>query len=107
MITKFNNKNIIYIPNNSFEDYLNKFGILNAFNIENIELGESKQNEANNTLNIINISILPLELESDIRKKYKVLNGTDDNKEIFIKNNIKDSFIKLYIQFDTFEGKLV
>ena len=32
--------------------------------------------------------MLLLELESDIRKKFKVLNGTYDNKEIFIKNNI-------------------
>jgi hypothetical protein len=47
LITKFYaiNENIIYIPNNikiyieipnSFENYLTKFGILNAFNIENI-----------------------------------------------------------------------
>ena len=57
-------------------------------NIKNIELEESKQNEAKHTSNIINISMLLLELESDIRKKFKVLNGTYDNKEIFIKNNI-------------------
>lgn len=31
--------------------------------------------------------MLPLELESDIRKKFKTLNGAEDNKEIehFIK----------------------
>ena len=34
--------------------------------------------------------MLPLELKSDIRKKFKRLNGIDDNKEIekFIKDNI-------------------
>ena len=101
LITKFytNNENIIYIPNNikiyieipnSFENYLKKFGILNAFNIENIVLGESKQNKTSNVANILNISMLPLELKSDIRKKFKRLNGIDDNKEIekFIKDNI-------------------
>ena len=101
LITKFytNNENIIYIPNNikiyieipnSFENYLKKFGILNAFNIENIVLGESKQNKTSNAANILNISMLPLELKSDIRKKIKRLNGIDDNKEIekFIKDNI-------------------
>ena len=101
LITKFytNNENIIYIPNNikiyieipnSFENYLKKFGILNASNIENIVLGESKQNKTSNAVNILNISMLPLELKSDIRKKFKRLNGIDDNKEIekFIKDNI-------------------
>ncbi len=79
LITKFytNNENIIYIPNNIkiyievpniFENYLKKFGILNAFNIENIVLGEPKQNKTSNTTNILNISMLPLELESDIKK---------------------------------------
>jgi len=129
LITKFytNNENIIYIPNNikiyievpnSFEDYLTKFGILNAFNIENITLGESTQMETNNETNILNIPMLPLELESDIRKKFKSLNGIDDNKEIeqFIKDNIGiidysycqvKTFISLYIsQFSAFESKL-
>ena len=62
--------------------------------------------------------MLPLELKSDIRKKFKRLNGIDDNKEIekLIKNNIgiKDysyhqakTFIKLYIsQFDSIEKKI-
>ena len=129
LITKFytNNENIIYIPNNikiyievpnSFEDYLTKFGILNAFKIENIILGESKQNETNNAENILNIPMLPLELESDIKIKFKKSIGTDDNKEIeqFIKDNIGikdysyhqvDTFIKLYIsQFNAFESKI-
>jgi hypothetical protein len=54
LITKFytNNEDIIYIPNNikiyievpnSFEDYLTKFGVLNAFNRLNITLPESKK----------------------------------------------------------------
>ena len=129
LITKFyiSDENIIYIPNNikvyievpnSFENYLKKFGILNAFNIENIVLGEPKQNKTSNTTNILNISMLPLELESDIKKKFKRLNGTDDNKEIekFIKDNIGineysyhqvETFIKLYIsQFDSIGKKL-
>ena len=62
--------------------------------------------------------MLSLELKPDIRNKFKILNGTDDNKEIeqFIKDNIgiKDysyhqiqTFIKLYkSQFDAFKGKL-
>ena len=111
LITKFytDNENIIYIPNNiqiyvevpnSSENYLKKFGILNAFIIENIKLGE----------------LLPLELESNIRKKFKQLNGIETNEEIerFIKEkfneiNIKEFsyyqiqiFIKLYISlFDS------
>ena len=111
LITKFytDNENIIYIPNNiqiyvevpnSPENYLKKFGILNVFTIENIKLGE----------------LLPLELESNIRKKFKQLNGIETNEDIerFIKEkfneiNIKEfsyyqiqTFIKLYISlFDS------
>ena len=125
LITKFytNNENIIYIPNNmqiyievpnSFENYLTKLGILNAFNKENIIQGELNQNET------YNVKMLPLELESDIRQKFKRLNGIEKNEEIeqFIKDNfnsigIKEysyhqiqTFIKLYLsQFDSFEGK--
>lgn len=73
LITKFytSNENIIYIPNNikiyievlnSFEDYLT--GILNAFNIENIVLGEPKPNE-NNSSNIVNVPMLPLDLDEN------------------------------------------
>ena len=125
LITKFytNNENIIYIPNNmkiyievpnSFENYLTKFGILNAFNLENIIFGESKQNETD-------VSMLPLELEENIRKQFERLNGFKNDREIekFIKDTfnsmgIKEysyhqvqTFIKLYInQFDSFEGTL-
>jgi hypothetical protein len=74
--------------------------------------------ETNNETNILNIPMLPLELETDIRKKFKSLNGIDDNKEIeqFIKDNIGiidysyhqvKTFISLYIsQFSAFESKL-
>jgi len=125
LITKFytNNENIIYIPNNikiyievpnSFENYLIKFGILNAFSIENIIFGELKQKE-------IDVPMLPLELEENIRKKFKIFNGFKEDKEIenFIKDNfnsikIKEysyhqvhTFINLYIsQFDSFDGRL-
>jgi hypothetical protein len=133
LITKFYaiNENIIYIPNNikiyieipnSFENYLTKFGILNAFNIENIVLGESNENEISNSANIINVPMLPLELEPKIRKEFNKLNDFNDDKEIekFIKDNfnsigIKEysyhqvhTFIKLYIsQFNTFKSKLI
>ena len=40
--SKLKNKIYIEIPN-SFENYLIKFGILNAFIIENIVIGESKE----------------------------------------------------------------
>ena len=125
LITKFytNNENIIYIPNNmqiyievpnSFENYLTKFGILNAFNKENIIQGELNKNEP------YNIKMLPLKLEFELRQKFKKLNEIEKNEEIeqFIKNNfnkigIKEysyhqvqTFIKLYIsQFDSFEVK--
>ena len=111
LITKFytDNENIIYFPNNiqiyvevpnSSENYLQKFGILNAFVIENIKLGE----------------LLPLELESNIREIFKKLNGIEKNEDIekfikekFIEIGIKEysyhqvqAFIKLYIsQFDS------
>ena len=111
LITKFytDNENIIYFPNNieiyvevpnSSENYLQKFGILNAFVIENIKLGE----------------LLPLELESNIREIFKKLNGIEENEDIekfikekFIEIGIKEysyhqvqAFIKLYIsQFDS------
>ena len=125
LITKFytNNENIIYIPNNikiyievpnSFENYLTKFGILNAFNLENIIFGESKQNETD-------VPMLPLELEENIRKQFERLNGFKNDKEIekFIKDTFNSTgvkeysyhqvqtFIKLYInQFDSFTGTL-
>ena len=124
MITRFytNNQNIIYIPDNikiyievpnSFEDYFEKFGILNAFNRKNIVFGKEK--------NEIDVSMLPLELEPDIIEQFKTFNGFDNNNKIeqFIKNTfnsikIKEysyhqvqTFIKLYIsQFEAFKGKL-
>ena len=133
LITKFYaiNENIIYIPNNikiyieipnSFENYLTKFGILNAFNIENIVLGESNENEISNSAKIRNVPMLPLELETDIKNEFEKLNELKNDKEIekFIKDNfnsigIKEysyhqvhTFIKLYIsQFNTFKSKLI
>ena len=124
MITRIytDNQNIIYFPYNikiyievpnSFEDYFEKFGILNAFNRENIVF-EKKKNE-------IDVSMLPLELEPDIIEQFKRLNGFDDNNKIeqFIKNTFNSikfeeyaynqvhTFIKLYIsQFEAFKGKL-
>ena len=125
LITRFytNNENIIYIPNNikiyievpnSFESYLEKFGILNAFKIENIVFGEPKVKEKD-------VPILPLELDENIKKQFKNLNGFDDEKEIekFIKNTfnsigIKEysyhqvqTFIKLYTsQFESINGRV-
>jgi len=133
LITKFYaiNENIIYIPNNikiyieipnSFENYLTKFGILNAFNIENIVHGESNENEISNSAKIRNVPMLPLELETDIKNEFNKLNEFKNDKEIekFIKDNfnsigIKEysyhqvhTFIKLYIsQFNTFKSKLI
>ena len=129
LITKFytNNEDIIYIPNNikiyievpnSFEDYLTKFGVLNAFNRVNITLRDSKKSETNN---ITNISMLPLELEPKIRQKFTKLNGFVNDEEIekFIKDNfnsinIKEysyhqvqTFTNLYIsQFESFKSRL-
>ena len=111
LITKFytDNENIIYIPDNiqiyveipnSTENYLQKFGILNAFTPENIKLG----------------NLLPLELESNIIDKFKKLKGLGTNEDIesFIKEKFKEigieeysyyqvqTFIKLFIsQFDS------
>jgi len=125
LITRFytNNQNIIYIPNNmkiyievpnSFDDYFTKFGILNVFYRENIVFNKPE--------NQIDVSMLPLELEPDIIKQFKRLNGFDDNKKIenFIKEtfnsiNIKEysyhqihTFIKLYIsQFKSIDRKLI
>ena len=125
LITRFytNNGNIIYIPNNlkiyievpnSFETYLTKFGILKSFNIENIIMGESKQKETD-------VSMLPLELEKNIREQFERLNGFKNDKDIenFIRKSLKSSgleefsyhqiqtFIKLYLsQFESFTGKL-
>jgi energy-coupling factor transporter ATP-binding protein EcfA2 len=126
LITKFytNNEDIIYIPNNfdiyieipnSFEDYLEKYGILNAFNIENIVFGEVKKNEKRN---IKNISMLELELDEDTKNYFKITIGKGTNTEIqqFIKENIGierysyhqvHTFIKLFISnFKVFDGKL-
>ena len=125
LITRFytNNENIIYIPNNikiyievpnSFENYLEKFGILNAFKIENIVFGEPKIIEKD-------VPILPLELDENIKKKFNYLNGFNNEKDIekFIKNTfnsigIKEysyhqvhTFIKLYTsQFESFGGRV-
>ena len=115
LITRFYiyNENIIYIPNNfklyieipnSQNNYLKQFGILNLFNKENIELGH----------------LLPLlELEADIRNKFKILVGIETNEKIekFIKVNFNkigineysyyqiQIFIKLFFsQFD-FQNK--
>ena len=111
LITKFytDNENIIYIPDNiqiyveipnSTENYLQKFGILNALTPENIKLGK----------------LLPLELKSNIRNKFKKLKGLETNEDIesFIKEKFKEigieeysyyqvqTFIKLFIsQFDS------
>ena len=113
LITKFytNNEDIIYIPNNikiyveipnSFENYLTKFGILNVFEIEHIELGK-----------------LPnLELDKNIRQIFNRMIGKETNEEIeeFIKENIGikeysyhqvKTFINLFInQFSIFDSKL-
>ena len=131
LITRFytNNQNIIYIPNNlkiyievpnSFENYLTKFGILNAFNRENIVFGKIDPNKTNQT-NPKDVSMLPLKLDDNTKKQFLRLNGYDDINEIenFIKETfdsieIKEysyhqihTFIKLYIsQFESFKGKL-
>ena len=51
--SKLKNKIYIEIPN-SFEIYLIKFEILIAFNIENIAIGKSKENEISNSAKIRN-----------------------------------------------------
>jgi len=127
LITKFytNNEDIIYIPNNikiyieipnSFENYLTKYGILNAFSIENIVLGELRKNEK---INITNIKMLDLDLDPKLRSIFNRMIGKRDNKEIeqFIKENIGieeysyhqvQTFIKLFIsQFSVLEGKII
>ena len=113
-ITKFykHNENIIYIPDNihiyielpnSSENYLNKFSTLNVFYLDNIKLGK----------------LLPLDLNSNIRRIFKILNGIETNEEIekFIKENIGmkeytyyhiNIFIKLYLsQIDLFDQKII
>ena len=113
LITKFytNNEDIIYIPNNikiyveipnSFENYLEKYGILNVFTKEHIKIGELPK----------------LELEEDISKIFKMMIGKEKNEDIeeFIKENIGIkyysyhqviTFIKLFIsQFGLFNEKL-
>ena len=127
LITKFytNNEDIIYIPNNikiyieipnSFENYLTKYGILNAFGIENIVLGELRKNEK---INITNIKMLDLDLDPKLRSIFNRMIGKKENKEIeqFIKDNIGieeysyhqvQTFIKLFIsQFSVLEGKII
>ena len=132
LITKFyaNNENIIYIPNNikiyieipnSFENYLNKFGILNTFNIDNIVLGEPNPNEKNIETNITNVPMLSLELDENTKKEFKKLMGFENDKQIekFIKDNFNninikeysyhqvETFIKLFIsQFNMFTSNL-
>ena len=131
LITKFYNseENIIYIPNNikiyievpnSFENYFSKFGILNAFKIENIVLEELNPNEKDSEENIENVSMLPLELDKNTRMQFTNLNGFKEDREIekFIKDNFNsigikkysyhqvETFIKLYIsQFNSFNQK--
>jgi hypothetical protein len=121
-----NNENIIYIPNNikiyievpnSTENYLEKFGILKAFNGKNIILGGVTQQKENNASKFENVPMLPLKLEPKIREKFKRINkiGTDKEIEKFIKDRFEEigikkysynqiqTFIKLYIsQFDIF-----
>ena len=132
LITKFyaNNENIIYIPNNikiyieipnSFENYLNKFGILNTFNIDNIVLGEPNPNEKNMQTNITYVPMLSLELDKNTKKEFKKLKGFEDDKQIekFIKDNFNninikeysyhqvETFIKLFIsQFNMFTSNI-
>ena len=131
LITKFytNNENIIYIPNNikiyievpnSTENYLEKFGILKAFNGINIILDEPSQKKANNTSKFEEVPMLPLELESDIIDKFKRINNiTKEEIEKFIKDNLKkigikrysynqiQTYIKMYLsQFDSFEEEI-
>ena len=113
LITKFynNNEDILYIPNNikiyveipnSFENYLTKYGILNVFKKEHIELGKLPK----------------LELEEDIKQIFKNMIGKETNEDIeeFIKENIGikeysyhqvQTFIKLFIsQFNIFKSNL-
>jgi len=81
----------VEIPN-SFENYLTKYGILNIFDIEFIELGKLPK----------------LELEENIKQIFKRIIGTETNEQIeeFIKENIGikeysyhqvQTFIKLFI----------
>jgi hypothetical protein len=113
LITKFynNNEDILYIPNNvkiyveipnSFENYLVKYGILNVFPNEHIELGKLPK----------------LELDEDTIKIFKriIEKGTNGDIEDFIRENIGlpnysyhqvVTFIKLFIsQFSLFNTKL-
>ena len=117
LITKFytNNEDIIYIPNNikiyieipnSFENYLTKYGILNAFGVENIIFGELTKNKKND--NITNIKMLDLDLEENLRNIFKRMIEKEKNEDIeqFIKQNIGiqdysyhqvQTFIKLFM----------
>ena len=113
LITKFytNNEDIVYIPNNikiyveipnSFENYLTKFGILNVFDIEHIELGKLPK----------------LELDKNIKQIFNRMIGKETNEEIekFIEKHIGikeysyhqvKTFINLFInQFSIFDTKL-
>ena len=113
LITKFynNNEDILYIPNNvkiyveipnSFENYLVKYGILNVFPNEHIELGKLPK----------------LELDEDTIEIFKriIEKETNDDIEDFIRENIGlpnysyhqvVTFIKLFIsQFSLFNTKL-
>ena len=126
LITKFyiNNEDIIYIPKdinfyieipNCLTNYLEKIGLLNVFDVENIVLGEKKTNTQKN---ITNIDMEHLELDEKTRVIFKNMIGTDDDKEIeaFIKSKIGlteysyhqvHTFIKLFIsQYSKKEGKL-
>ncbi len=96
---------------NSFENYLIKFGILNVFNIENIVIGKSKENEK--------IKSLKYEIKEI---KFNKLNEFENDKKIekFIKDNFNTisikqyfyhqiyTFIKLYInQFNIVKSKII
>ena len=113
LITKFytDNENIIYIPidieiyieiPNCFENYLSKFGILNLFNLENIELDNMPK----------------FDLPIDIISIFERMLGYKTNEEIeeFVKKYIGiekysfhqiQMFIKLFIsQYNMFNSKL-
>ena len=119
LITKFytNNENIIYIPKeidiyieipNCFENYMSKFGILNAFIKENISLDKKEelnlpQKDIEFLQNKIDISSNDeKEVNSEIKKFFKNYISIDDFS--YHQLNI---FIKLFIsQYNDFDKKL-
>ena len=94
-------------------------GLLNIFEIENIVLGEKKQNKQKNISNITDINIENLELDINVKKIFKRMIDTDKNNEIeaYIKSKIGlteysyhqiHTFIKLFIsQYSKFGGKMI